>query len=81
MSRTTFFLLTGLAALFIAGHATSASAQRGLNKGGLVQWRYLTNEQRAARGWRSVGGGLYAVTPTGSVKSKSKKHKRIVRAT
>jgi len=46
-----------------------------------VPAHYLTNEERAARGWRSLGGGIYAIPYSGSAKVKSRKHKRIVRAT
>ena len=55
---------------------TSASAQRGLNKGGyggLDQRGYLTDEQRAARGLRPRGGGA----ALGSAVAKGKKKKNI----
>ena len=52
---------------------TSASAQRGLAKGGLVQRGYLTDEQRAARGLPPRGGGV----AVGGTVAKGKKKKKI----
>jgi len=62
-------LVLALASLLLL--TTSASAQRGLYKGGLYQGGYLTDEQRAARGLRPRGGG--AAVGTSAAKGKKKK--------
>ena len=79
MSRTSLACLAILATTFVLAPGTSVYAQRGLAKGGLVQTRYLTDEQRAARGWRSRGGGLTIATRTGVTKNRNVKRRRIVR--
>jgi hypothetical protein len=79
MSRTSLACLAILATTFVLAPDASAYAQRGLAKGGLVQTRYLTDEQRAARGWRSRGGGLS--TATALTKNRNVKRKRVARPT
>ena len=76
MSRTSLAFLTIFATAFILGPTSDASAQRGLDKGLLVQTRYLTDEQRAARGWPTRGGGLTAGVRTHVAKIKRKKRYR-----
>ena len=79
MSRTSLACLAVITITSVFMPGSAAYAQRGLLKGGLVQTRYLTDEQRAARGWRSRGGGLSMATRTSVTKTRTVKRKRIVR--
>jgi hypothetical protein len=67
MIRLCIVALAGLLVL-----TASASAQRGLYKGGLVQRGYLTDEQRAARGLPPRGGGASGVSTVAKSKKKKK---------